>query len=151
MRFKPAPRRPRSLSIRMEPLEQRTVFASGLLDPTFGTAGTVFTEFDSSPTRSDGALATVVDSANRVMAAGESAIARFLPDGTLDSSFGPDGRVAPPFYVRAMALQSDGKIVVAGGTAEFNSTDLMVGRYLPTGNSIPASIAMDSGNRCGWT
>lgn len=48
------------------------------------------------------------------------ALARYRPDGTLDSTFGIDGKVTTDLggidIVKAMALQSDGKIVVAGRT-----------------------------------
>jgi uncharacterized delta-60 repeat protein len=47
------------------------------------------------------------------------AVARYNPDGTLDTSFDGDGRVVTKFNVfndaaEAVAIQSDGKIVVAG-------------------------------------
>ena len=133
MRLKSARRRPRSFVGTIEQLELRRVFSAGQLDSTFGIDGMVRTEFHSSATYGDTALATLVDSSNRVLAAGEGGMARFLPDGSIDKDFGFSGRVALPFYTRAMALQTDGKIVVAGGTKESNSVDLMVARYLPSG------------------
>lgn len=48
-------------------------------------------------------------------------ISRFLPDGALDSSFGNSGKAEFLFEelwslkVHALAIQSDGKILVAGG------------------------------------
>ena len=47
------------------------------------------------------------------------ALARYLADGTLDTSFGNGGKVTTglsPYsdYGRTVAVQSDGKIVVAG-------------------------------------
>ena len=129
-------------SLRVEQLEQRTVFAAGLLDTTFGSGGSVRTEFDASTTYGDMALSTVVDSANRIIAAGKGGMARFLSDGTIDDDFGSDGRVPLPFYTRAVSLQSDGKIVIAGGTQEFNSTDLMVARFLPDGQ-LDSSFGTD--------
>ena len=51
---------------------------------------------------------------------GDFALARYLPNGTLDPSFGGDGRVLTDFGsgsydgASALALQPDGKIVVAG-------------------------------------
>ena len=72
-------------------------------------------------------------------------VARYNPDGTLDATFGvggPDGagRVSSNFSggsgspgseddARAVALQPDGKIVVAG----FTGTDLAVARYTTAG------------------
>ena len=45
------------------------------------------------------------------------AVARYLPDGSLDPSFGNHGTVVTAFTgtAEAVAVQSDGKIVVAGG------------------------------------
>ena len=48
------------------------------------------------------------------------ALARYLPNGTLDATFGGDGTVLTDFgsgsedYANALAIQPDGKIVVAG-------------------------------------
>ena len=47
------------------------------------------------------------------------ALARYLPNGTLDPTFSGDGKVTTDFVsdydeARALALQPDGKIVVAG-------------------------------------
>ncbi len=42
------------------------------------------------------------------------ALARYNPNGTLDLSFGDEGRVITPGFAQAVAIQSDGKIVVGG-------------------------------------
>lgn len=133
MRFKRRHVRSRTLFASFEQLEQRTVFAAGQLDTTFGNGGTVRTEFDSSNTSGNTALDVAIDSASRMVAVGKGGMARFMPDGSLDSSFGQAGRAATPLYTRAVALQSDGKIVIAGGSSEFNSTDLMLARFLANG------------------
>ncbi len=133
MLIRPAAARSRVLCNSLEQLEQRTVFAAGHLDSTFGTNGAVRTEFDLTETYGDMALATAVDNAQRIVAVGKGGMARFQPDGAVDSSFGQAGRVAPPFFTRAVAIQTDNKIVIAGGTQEYNSPDMMVARYLPGG------------------
>lgn len=50
-------------------------------------------------------------------------ITRFNVDGTLDTAFGGDGKVVtfanPDFYCYAVAVQADGKIVVAGSSISF--------------------------------
>ncbi|HKP88373.1 MAG TPA: PKD domain-containing protein [Thermoleophilaceae bacterium] len=66
-----------------------------------------------------------------------AAIARFNPDGTLDRSFGGDGIVLDHYSLEgssidAVAVQPDGKIVVAGGGNCCVST-LYVARYMPDG------------------
>jgi len=66
------------------------------------------------------------------------AVARYLPDGTLDPSFGaggpvilPNASVAPP--VRGLAIDSDGRIVVAGGGG-----GLTLVRLAPNGGRDPS-------------
>jgi uncharacterized delta-60 repeat protein len=71
--------------------------------------------------QNDGKL--VVAGATTVANAGHMGVARFLPDGSLDNSFSDDGKTAilvGTFMssVEAIALQSDGKIVLAGHTVD---------------------------------
>jgi len=72
------------------------------------------------------------------------ALARYNPDGTLDTGFGKNGlvtertRALTADIVRGIALQPDGRIVVAGVSYEDVATlgpngDFMVARYLPDG------------------
>jgi uncharacterized delta-60 repeat protein len=76
--------------------------------------------------------------AGTVSHAGESdfAVARFLPDGTLDASFGTFGRSTLSFHnfdvATAVTLQSDGKIVLAGYTGS-GDTQFMVARFNANG------------------
>jgi uncharacterized delta-60 repeat protein len=99
----------------------------GSLDPTFGGDGMVTTDFTE---KTDGAFAVAIQSNGKVVAAGLAgfgpsdydtrfAIARYKVDGTLDASFGSGGMVTTdlsPTYdgANAIALQANGKIVVAG-------------------------------------
>lgn len=125
-------RRVRLSAIRLEMLEARRLLAVGDLDLTFGTSGHVQTEYASGPAAIN-AIASAVQSDGKVVAAGEGGIARFMPDGTLDASFGDNGQVAYPFYARSIAIQSNGAIVVGGGTSQSSSTDFVVSRYLANG------------------
>lgn len=107
----------------------RPVFAqAGTLDPTFGADGRVTTDFFGSREQ---ARDVVVQRDGRIIAAGSAdnpargtrsdfALARYNVDGSLDTSFSGDGRVATDFFgsfdgIEAVALQPDGKIVAAGG------------------------------------
>ena len=98
----------------------------GTLDTSFSGDGKVTTNF----TRlEDAAWAVVIQSDGRIFAAGDAgfgtgnsrfAVARYNADGTLDTTFGGDGKVTTQFTrhddpVAAAALQPDGKIVVSGG------------------------------------
>src|SRR6185436_12159814 len=77
----------------------------------------------------------VVGGTTTIDAAGSTnmALARYNPNGTLDSGFGTGGKVTTSFTgqfhgIRAIALQSDGKIVAAGFTFETNS-NFALARY----------------------
>ncbi len=119
----------------------------GALDTSFGTAGTglVLTDFSGSGSN-DSAEAVAIQSNGKVIVAGQSdasgnndfALARYNVDGTLDTSFGSAGTglVLTDFSGRgsydvdwALALQSDGKIVLAGQSDASGSTDFALARY----------------------
>ncbi|MBI5759431.1 MAG: hypothetical protein HZA46_13005 [Planctomycetales bacterium] len=63
-------------------------------------------------------------------------VSRFLSDGVVDSAFGTSGTVITPIFAgdesHGLALQSDGKIVVAGFSTNpnFAATDFTIVRYV---------------------
>jgi uncharacterized delta-60 repeat protein len=70
------------------------------------------------------------------------ALARYLPDGTLDATFGGNGTVLTDFtsidQAHALALQPDGKIVVAGYSFVGGiDSDVALARYRPNGTLDP--------------
>jgi len=87
----------------------------GDLDPTFGSGGVVMV----STVNSGRAVAVQPDHKIVVVSDGIQ-VTRFNPDGTLDAMFGSGGTVTTPIGTgatgAAVALQSDGMIVVAGGS-----------------------------------
>jgi uncharacterized delta-60 repeat protein len=99
---------------------------TGALDPSFGTDGTVLTGFGASTV--DQATAMVIQPNGKILVAGSSrengnwdvALARYTRRGTLDRSFGTGGKVRLDFggarhdQATAMAIQPNGKIVIAG-------------------------------------
>ncbi|MFO7791191.1 MAG: T9SS type A sorting domain-containing protein [Bacteroidales bacterium] len=110
----------------------------GSLDSTFGTNGVVITDFGSAPSSN-----IAIQSDGKIVVAGtifynvedshhDFCVARYNTDGTIDTTFGSMGMVTTEFVdtvsaddqVRGMAIQSDGKIVVAGivdeGTTQWN-------------------------------
>jgi uncharacterized delta-60 repeat protein len=103
--------------------------AAGDLDTSFGVNGKVTTDIGGV----DQIIAMVVQPDGKLVAAGgigESGfiLARYLPNGSLDSTFGTGGRVVTSGNTQlafAVALQSDGKIVAVGGnhfsTARYNT------------------------------
>jgi uncharacterized delta-60 repeat protein len=119
--------------------------APGRLDPAFGAGGTAVTEFPSSYA---GARAVAVQADGRVVAAGfahtdntilqDVALVRYDASGELDPTFGSGGRVRTDFGGRfdealAVAVQPDGRIVVAGSSADATGSDMAVARYLRDG------------------
>ena len=109
------------------------------------SAGWVLTDFG----RDDGASAVAIQPDGRIVVAGGSgpqvrapngsdfALARYTLAGKLDPSFGVDGRVVTDFgpnsYAADVAIQADGKIVVAGGTWGFPFHSALA-RYTPDGH-----------------
>jgi uncharacterized delta-60 repeat protein len=107
----------------------------GAPDPTFGGDGRVNMALRGG---SNEAYAVAVQADGKVVAAGttcgtellstcEAFLARYLKDGTLDTTFDVDGMVSASYgledtYFKSLLIQGDGKILVAGGTA--NSVDL---------------------------
>jgi uncharacterized delta-60 repeat protein len=142
---KPPARSRRRLAV--EPLEDRTTPSAGDLDVTFGGDGTVTTPVGP---RDDLAFDLVIDAADRVVVAGSSwngtdydiAVTRYLPDGSLDPTFGTGGVVrtdlgGTPDVVTAVTVDAAGRVVVAGHTGELHFEDVALVRYLPDGSLDP--------------
>jgi uncharacterized delta-60 repeat protein len=114
----------------------------GSLDPSFGVGGKVTTDFFG---LSDGATAVRLLPDGRIIAAGSAftsisntdfALARYNSDGRLDASFGSGGKVTTEFFgfsdrPTGLVVQSDGRVVAAGGANNLNSTgfDFALVRY----------------------
>ena len=118
----------------VESLEDRCLLAAGELDPSFGTGGKVTTGFpaDAQATsialQSDGKI--VVFGGTDVLGSNASfALIRYNADGSLDTSFDQDGKLSIDFAATSIALQVDGKIVVAGSSSTVESNDFALARY----------------------
>ncbi len=67
-------------------------------------------------------------------------LVRLQTNGALDTSFDGDGKVLTDIgvgssdYGRALAIQTDGKIVVAGWSDAAGNNDFAVARYLANGS-----------------
>jgi uncharacterized delta-60 repeat protein/uncharacterized repeat protein (TIGR01451 family) len=97
----------------------RVEAAVGDLDPSFGNGGKVVTDWGGE----SGAYDVAIQADGKIVVVGGStqdfAIARYTPEGTLDSSFGSGGKVLTDFepywaFAQAVAIQANGKIVVGG-------------------------------------
>jgi len=115
---------------------------TGALDPSFDYDGKLVTDFSGGD---DTGQAVALQTDGKIVVAGwaygatpDFAVARYNPDGSLDTGFDGDGKVVTDFaggndYGKAVVLQADGKIVVAGGTAGATDEFALV-RYNPDGS-----------------
>lgn len=139
-----------------ELLEGRRLMASGAVDPTFGMAGFVNTEFDLGPDGVMRPVAVAVQADGRIVVAGsvargqsgfsgpaDFAVVRLDVDGGRDATFGGgDGAVTidlnrgPTSSDRpsALAIQADGKIVVGGTASAVDRDDLALVRLNTDGS-----------------
>lgn len=113
----------------------------GTPDPSFGVSGQVRAVFGSSSQVT--ALALTAD--GKIVAAGltapptyDFAVAVFNPDGSPDTTFSGDGKLTTDFAgnsdtANAVAIQPDGKIVVAGSAKIGAFTYFALARYTTAG------------------
>lgn len=138
--------------------------SDGSLDTGFGNGGKVITDFENG---GDEAIAISLQSDGHMLVAGRSthsvadedlAVARYNPDGTLDTNFGVGGMLRADFFptgtgisregLNSIIFQDDQKIIAAGFT-QFNS-DFGVVRYnldgtLDSGFGLNGKVVTDFG------
>src|SRR5262245_21061337 len=120
----------------------------GGLDPGFGGGGVVL--IDLSGGAWDEASDIAIASEGGILVAVQAIVgttfdfelARFRPDGTLDTSFGTQGVATTAFgagheCARAISLQADGRIVVVGQASSATVPAFGMGRYLADGSHDP--------------
>jgi uncharacterized delta-60 repeat protein len=112
---------------------------------SFGFGGKVTTDFGGSEYVNSAAI----DSHERIVVVGTTvrsrnpvrfALARYDSNGSLDRTFGDDGRVVSAFgWATDMAIDSHGRVVVVGYTDPPSDElpDSTLARYLPSGNLDP--------------
>jgi uncharacterized delta-60 repeat protein len=116
----------------------------GSLDPSFGGDGKVVAHFGGEEEAGD----VAIQADGKIVAAGRSsvgpnpsnfALARYNPDGSLDSSFDGDGLVVTDFgafeSIVSVTIQADGKIVAAGLSGPLDGfNDFALARYNANGS-----------------
>ena len=117
---------------------------NGSLDPSFSGDGKQTTHFgfgsrgqaNGVAVQGDGKIVAVGS------AGGDFALARYNPNGSLDTSFSGDGKQTTDFgagdAARGVALQGDGKIVAAGFTDPPGGTEFALARYNANGSLDPS-------------
>ncbi len=111
----------------------------GKVDSSFGTNGKLITHLTSQPNSIPFDMGLLVQTDGKIIAGvtdnsvSAYRLIRYFPNGSPDPGFGTNGILtAPPrsggFYLSALALQNDGKILVAGVSNGF-----YLARYLPGG------------------
>ena len=148
----------------------------GYLDPTFGTGGILTTYVGGSVNH---ATSIAIDSNGKINVAGfayidggyDFAVVRYNSNGSLDTSFGVDGKATTDFgasmdVTNAIAIDSNGKIILAGYSDIEGNYNFAVVRYnidgtldtsfsadgkLTTGigasNDVSTSIAIDENGK----
>ena len=109
---------------------------SGALDPSFGSGGKVTNK------AGIGIRDIEIQPDGKIIAGGFDSkgnlvLARFLGNGSLDTTFGSKGKVSTSVagsVAWAIALQPDGKIVAAGQKNSATSTDFAVSRFNANGS-----------------
>lgn len=129
--------------------------SDGTLDTTFSGDGKQVTAITANALSS--AQGVALQSDGKIVAAGSDganggdfAVARYNPDGSLDTGFSGDGRQTTDFaggsdFASAIAVQSDGLIVVAGTALVGDSFDLALARYEAVGVAPPPPDADGDG------
>jgi len=118
----------------------------GQLDTSFGNGGYVQTDFFGF---TDWGFAIALQNDNAIVAVGSAetslddyvpALIRYLPDGSVDTSFGVNGIVTTEFnsqvidYYSDVVIQDDQKIIAGGHFGDFNDQNIMLSRYQPNGD-----------------
>ena len=109
---------------------------NGTLDTTFDTDGTLTTDMGGV----DYGNSVAIQTDGKIVVAGvtsynDVALARYTTNGTLDTTFDTDGKLTTDFggadYGNSVAIQTDGRILVAGSGSSGN--DFTLARYTTTG------------------
>lgn len=117
----------------------------GSADFSFDTDGKTTTAFDNS--NENEAYASAVQTDGKIIAGGYThagskdifAIARYNTDGSLDNSFGSSGKITLALrndrdYIRALAIQPDGKIIAGGSSFGLTGDDFALARFNADGS-----------------
>jgi len=112
----------------------------GTLDASFGDGGKLVSNL---PAMSEAITRIFVQPDGKILATGRNmgdwgytyAMARYLPNGQVDPTFGRGGSVDTNVGAsRPSVMQSDGKIIIVGTTVGAQTQDLIIARYNSNGS-----------------
>ena len=143
----PVPKARRRFQPAVAQLEDRSVPAAiGALDPTFGAAGKLTLNLgpndalNAMAVQADGKV--VVAGTTGTEGAGDFVVARLLPSGALDPTFGGNGirylDLGGNDVATGVAIQNDGKIVVGGYSTASSGNFAAVARFNADGTNDTA-------------
>jgi len=126
----------------------RVMGDGGDIVPTFGAGGIVMTDFAGG---NDSANAITATRLGKIIAAGSAtipgqgtdfALACYNRDGSLNSTFGTNGKVTTDFFggndgAKGVAVQLDGRIVASGVATNGAERQFAIARYLSDGTLDP--------------
>ncbi|HEY7986383.1 MAG TPA: cadherin-like domain-containing protein, partial [Methylophilaceae bacterium] len=114
---------------------------NGSLDTSFNATGKVTTDFNNSY---DKLYSITIQADGKIIAVGsinnqDFALARYNTDGSLDTSFGTNGKLTSDFFNRAdiaksVIVQSDGKILVTGSVTTPYAQEIGLERFNADGS-----------------
>jgi uncharacterized delta-60 repeat protein len=138
--------------------------SDGLPDTSFGRNGEVITDFGG---RKEHSKALLLQADGKIIVGGSTTeyavkppypdllLARYNPDGSLDQSFNSTGMVITPYRTpyesfTTMALQGDGKILMASNVYSDKDGDILITRYNADGSidqdfGVEGRVTMDFG------
>jgi uncharacterized delta-60 repeat protein len=129
----------------------------GHYDPSFDSTGKVVTQVGVGPGPVSDAYALALQGDGKIVVAGDASdatratnvlVARLNADGTFDSTFGTAGKVvkqlgsgaSPRSFAGSIALQGDGRIVVAGDASDSSTHPSLLVARLTAGGSFDSSF-----------
>ncbi len=135
-----------------------TFSQNGTLDPTFNLNGKVTTDFNANS--DDNATALALQTDGKIIVVGSSdndfAVARYNIDGSLDNTFGTNGKVVTPVgiandFATGVILQLDGKILVSGqcfvaGNEKYGLVRYNIDGTLDTSFDLDGKVITSIGN-----
>src|SRR4051812_19498158 len=111
----------------IESLESRRLLSAGDLDVTFAGNGKLTTDWSAAGATNDFVRDVAVQNDGKILVLLGQDLVRYNADGTKDLAFGGGDGMADVFFglfpdAFAMAIQSDGKIVVVGNNDTLNNS-----------------------------